>query len=198
VAAIEKVVLSLAAKFRFGYFDREDMKQQARLFAVQLINKRKYDPNRPLENFLYTHVRNRLINFKRDNYKRSEPPCVGCPFYDKLCKQSKNQCTAFEKREDCKKYMGWVQRNQAKQGLMHPMDIASIFDERLSHNHSSIKEVELRELLEMIERSLPTVLLDAWQKARMGDRLRKAEREKLQRHIIKIFGPKEEHNGEEG
>jgi len=30
----------------------------------------RYDSNKPLENFMYTHINNRLKNFKRDNYYR--------------------------------------------------------------------------------------------------------------------------------
>ena len=32
----------------------------------------RYDEIRPLENFLSTHIKNRLINFKRDNYYRPD------------------------------------------------------------------------------------------------------------------------------
>ena len=30
----------------------------------------RYDSNKPLENFMYAHINNRLKNFKRDNYYR--------------------------------------------------------------------------------------------------------------------------------
>jgi hypothetical protein len=188
LAAIEKVVLSLSSKFVFGYYDREDMKQEARYEAVKLINAGKYDPKRPLENFLYTHVRNRLINLKRNKYKRYEPPCITCPFYDKLCKKSVNQCAEFEDKMHCKKYASWVQRNKVKQGLMHPVDISSIFDERLSQNKCVMREVEYREIVQIIESRLPTSLLPIWNRAKDGDKLRKSEREKLQKHILRIMG----------
>ena len=40
------------------------MKQQAAIFALEGLEK--YDNKRPLENFLWTHVRNRLFNYKRE------------------------------------------------------------------------------------------------------------------------------------
>lgn len=187
VAAIDKVVESLAAKFRFGYYDIQDMKQEARIAAIELINTKKYDTSRPLENFLYIHVRRRLINFKRDKYKRSEPPCISCVFYDKLCKKSTNQCVEYENKDDCKKYSNWIGRNKAKQGLMHPVDISSIFDERLSAKSSLLKDIELKEIVSIIEKGLPDTLAELWAKAKGGDKLRKSEREKLQRHILKIL-----------
>ena len=36
--------------------------------GVEGLNR--YDTNKPLENFMYTHINNRLKNFKRDNYYR--------------------------------------------------------------------------------------------------------------------------------
>jgi Sigma-70 region 2 len=187
LAAIEKVVSSLAAKFRFGYYEIDDMRQEARAKAIQLINEKKYDTSRPLENFLYTHVRNRLLNFKRDNYKRSEPPCINCPFYDKFCKKSTNQCAEFTNKDDCKKFSNWNARNKAKQGLMHPVDISSIFDERLSNGRSAENEVEFREIVGIIESQLPESLVSVWNKARNHEKLHKAEKEKLQKFILRVF-----------
>lgn len=194
MAAIEKVVSSLAAKFRFGYHETEDMKQEARLAAIKLMNLKKYDTSRPLENLMYSHVRNRLLNFKRDNYKRTEPPCISCPFYDKLCKKSTNQCAEFLDKLDCKKFFNWKKRNDAKAGLMHPVDISSIFDEKLSAKSSLMKEIELKEIISIIQAGLPAYVLPLWEKAKNGEKLRKSEREKLQRHIMKILEVENEHD----
>jgi hypothetical protein len=46
----------------------------------------RYDSARPLENFLYTHISNRLKNFKRDNYFR--PNSEGEP--EKVQQSKKN------------------------------------------------------------------------------------------------------------
>lgn len=186
-AAIEKVVSSLAMKFRFGYHETEDMKQEARLEAIKLMNSNKYDSSRPLENFMYTHVRNRLLNFKRNNYKRTEPPCISCPFYDKHCKKSTNQCAEFTNKDDCKKYSNWMARNKAKQGLMHPVDISSIFDEKLSAKHCLTRDIELREIISIIQEKLPEFLQPLWEKAKSGEKLCKSEKDKLQKYILKIL-----------
>ena len=79
----------LAAKFKFGYHEIEDMKQQARMFAWEALDR--YDGVRPLENFLWTHVRNRLYNFKRNNYSRLEKPCDTCEFF------KNNRCIIFKR-----------------------------------------------------------------------------------------------------
>ena len=58
IQIINNIANRLAGKFKFGYHDLEDMKQQARLFAWEGLEH--YDGVRPLENFLWTHVRMRV------------------------------------------------------------------------------------------------------------------------------------------
>ena len=65
----EKISKKLGYKFKFGYHSHEDMKQQAAIFALEGL--KNYDYKRPLENFLWTHVRNRLFNFKRNNFSKN-------------------------------------------------------------------------------------------------------------------------------
>lgn len=112
--AIDKVVGRLAYKFKFGYHDIEDMKQQATQEALKCLDQ--WDGVRPLENFMWTHVHNRLYNFKRDNYARLNKPCDTCPFW-----QNK-QCTKYDNQLDCDLYDGWVRRNEAKKALMSTVE----------------------------------------------------------------------------
>ena len=62
LAVIEKIANRYCHKFKFGYFTAEDIKQEAFIIAVDALDR--YDERRPLENFLSSHVKNRLINFK--------------------------------------------------------------------------------------------------------------------------------------
>jgi len=139
---ILKIADRFAAKFQFGYHDVEDMKQQCCEYALEGLSN--YDPTRgPMENFLTVHVRNQLINMKRKQYSRPQPPCVGCPFYDPDKKISQNQCLEFTKdRMDCEKFSAWDQRNQTKKGLMSPRNIDDFpRDTLVSDNDSSNKEI---------------------------------------------------------
>lgn len=68
IETITKVADRQAAKFRFGYYEVEDMRQEAFIIAMDALDR--YDEKRPLENFLAVHVNNRLKNFKRDNFYR--------------------------------------------------------------------------------------------------------------------------------
>ena len=65
---IQRIAKQLAPRYVFGSYEREDIEQEATILALDGL--KRYDGVRPLENFLYTHVSNRLKNFKRDNYFR--------------------------------------------------------------------------------------------------------------------------------
>ena len=113
---IDKICYKLLHKFRFGYHDIEDMKQQAYIFAIQGLDN--YDPSKPLENFLWTHIRNRLFNFKRDKYQRPDLPCSTCEHYDKHYASSTSQCNKYNCRSNCTLYNNWYIKNNNKKNLM--------------------------------------------------------------------------------
>ncbi len=68
VDTIMKVAKRLAPKYVFASYEIEDIEQEA--FLIGVAGLEKYDQSRPLENFMYTHINNRLKTFKRDNYYR--------------------------------------------------------------------------------------------------------------------------------
>tara|TARA_Y100000296_G_scaffold21208_1_gene25101 strand:+ start:113 stop:622 length:510 start_codon:yes stop_codon:yes gene_type:complete len=65
---IDKIASKLAPRFVFASYEVEDIKQEAFLMGIEALER--YDSSKPLENFLYAHINNRLKNFKRDNYYR--------------------------------------------------------------------------------------------------------------------------------
>ena len=67
---ILKVAQKLAPKYVFASYDIEDIEQEA--FILGIDGLKRYNSDKPLENFLYSHVNNRLKNFKRDNYYRQD------------------------------------------------------------------------------------------------------------------------------
>ena len=58
---ISKVARKLAPKYVFASYDVDDIQQEAFLMGVEALDR--YDTDKPLENFLYTHINNRLKNF---------------------------------------------------------------------------------------------------------------------------------------
>ena len=68
IDVITRVSKKLAPKFVFASYETEDIEQEAFLMGVEGLTR--YDSSKPLENFMYSHINNRLKNFKRDNYYR--------------------------------------------------------------------------------------------------------------------------------
>lgn len=169
----------LAYKFHFGYHSIEDMKQQAAIFALEGL--KKYDNSRPLENFLWIHVRNRLFNYKRDNYQRPDKPCLSCRFYDKHCNKSSNQCTEFKNKDDCEEYNAWYKRNNNKKNIMKPSALDDIGENFfVKRNETSVPEqAEFNKLIELLDKHIPAQYRETYLKLKHGDKVYKADLEKI-------------------
>lgn len=70
VSVIYKISSRLASKYTFPNYEEEDIAQEAFIIGMEAMSR--YDEVRPLENFLSIHIKNRLMNFKRDNYYRPD------------------------------------------------------------------------------------------------------------------------------
>jgi DNA-directed RNA polymerase specialized sigma24 family protein len=181
VEIMQKVVNLLAPSFRFGCYDVDDIKQEGMTFAIQAMDK--YDESRPLENFLYSHIKNRLINLKRDRYKRNDSPCTSCH----------NAIDGYTEHQDgkyCEKYIAWYRRNSAKQNLMHTIDISTITQDRETKTKiadSAVYEVEVRELVELVDEFLPAELRASLLQMRAGQPVPKARRLEVERAVQDIL-----------
>jgi hypothetical protein len=182
IVAINNVAKKLGHKFKFGYHSFEDMKQQATIFALECLNR--YDKSRPLENFLWTHVRNRLFNFKRDNYQRPDKPCLKCEHHDPYLKCSTNNCAKFCNKTDCELYRLWESRNNNKKNLMTLQYIEdnSIFSE----NDNFISNIANKEIVDIIDQKIPASERENYLKLKNGVKITRVELCKLQQIIIGI------------
>ena len=180
---LENISKRLAHKFRFAYHSVDDMKQQAAIFALEGL--KNYDKKRPLENFLWTHVRNRLFNYKRNNYQRPDKPCHSCPFFDKGCKVSINQCEKFSNKDDCELYAAWAKRNEAKKNIIQPGYIES----NTSFSPSTTIEplLENKELIKFLDSHIQTEYREIYLKLKHGLKVNKGDLKKLQNHITKLM-----------
>lgn len=179
----EKISKKLGYKFKFGYHSHEDMKQQAAIFALEGL--KNYDKSRPLENFLWTHVRNRLFNYKRDNYQRPDKPCLTCPFYNSSLA---SECSEFSHKNDCSLYASWIQRNDSKKNIMKPLGI-----DHVSENSKEIvkddfvKSLSNQEILSVIDKNISVKNRPIFLKLLGGSKVPKTEIKKLVNEIKKIL-----------
>ena len=178
----EKISKKLGYKFKFGYHSHEDMKQQAAIFALEGL--KNYDKSRPLENFLWTHVRNRLFNYKRDNYQRPDKPCLSCPLFD----SKNNCCTEFQNMTDCSLYEGWIKRNDTKKNIMKPVAM-----EAITHTQNELSSENLfqnisnKEILDIIDKNISIKNRPIFLKIKGGSKVLKSDMKKLLNEIKKIL-----------
>jgi hypothetical protein len=184
---IDIITKKLAYKFKFGYHDVEDMKQQISIFAIEGL--KNYDHKRPLENFLWTHVRNRLFNYKRDNYQRPDKPCYTCPLYNKASKL----CTKYSNKNDCELYSKWLDRNQSKKNLMYLTTIDELKDYGNIFFDSSATS-DQTEILHIIENNLIGEHRTIYLKLKNGTKINKSDKTKLLNKIQEILCQKNEDN----
>jgi hypothetical protein len=185
---VDIIAKKLAYKFKFGYHDFDDMKQQISIFALEGL--KNYDHKRPLENFLWTHVRNRLFNYKRDNYQRPDKPCLSCPIYDPHCKKSINQCEQYANKEDCSLYKSWTDRNSTKKNLMHLNTIDEIKDYGntfISDENLLVNSIEANELWKLIESHLTGEYRTLYLKIKSGNKVSKGDMDKLASKLREII-----------
>lgn len=183
LAALDIVTKKLVHKFKFGYHNPEDMKQQAAIFALQGLEK--YDSSRPLENFLWTHIRNRLFNYKRDNYHRPDNVCLTCPFYDPTNSSSINQCKKFINKNECEIYSCAQIRNELKKNIMSPSDID--ISHTINNKKDFLEEISNKEILSIIENNISTKYREYYLKLKSGVKISSKEKEKLKLHIQYII-----------
>ena len=174
LTVLENISKRLGHKFKFGYHSYEDMKQQAAIFALEGLEK--YDNKRPLENFLWTHVRNRLFNYKRDNYQRPDKPCLSCVFYDAHCNTTINQCKEYDDKTNCEEYNTWNNRNTNKKNIMKPVGIEDLKEQnvnipRLSSSHSILEIVSNKQVLKILDENIPAQIRSTYLKLKYGDKI---------------------------
>lgn len=177
---VDVISKKLAYKFKFGYHDFDDMKQQISIFALEGL--KNYDHKRPLENFLWTHVRNRLFNFKRDNYQRPDKPCLTCPLYDPHCKNSTSSCEQYQNKEDCDLYHSWLNRNNIKKNLMHLTTIDEIKNYGnafTSDEDLLINNIATSEIMTLLETHLTGEYRSLYLKFKAGNKMSKSDTDKL-------------------
>jgi hypothetical protein len=191
LTVLDNISKRLSHKFRFGYHDIEDMKQQAAIFAIEGLEK--YDNSRPLENFLWTHVRNRLFNYKRNNYQRPDKPCLTCPLYDKAYKVSHNQCSKYENKTDCELYTAWAVRNDAKKNIMQP----SYIDTEYHHSNLQTNDftglIQNQEIVKFLDENIQPEFRENYLKLKHGTKIAKQNLIKLQKHIFSLMETSEWH-----
>ncbi len=188
VQIIDKISSRLAHKFTFGFYTYEDIKQQAFIEGWKGLDT--YDASRPLENFMWTHIKNRLCNFKRDNFERLDKPCLKCPL-NAYNTNVPSGCNLYIDKQQCDLYKNWSIRNSPKKNLMNTIDIDNIDDEResnISKMDTIAEDIDKANLFALIDDKLPIYLRPYYIKWKSGCKIPKIYRDEIKAVIKKIAG----------
>jgi DNA-directed RNA polymerase specialized sigma24 family protein len=152
LTAAQHVAGVLAAKFRFGPHDADDVRQMVFVFALEALPK--FDPSRgKLEGYLYRNCRNRLSNARRDLLGcRTDAPCRVCYEAATGTGDGHPEGTVCEKAEQFKE---WWSRRQTRAKLSSPLGMESAPEEARVSVSTVESDVAAKELRELIDVRLP-------------------------------------------
>jgi len=189
LAAMENVVARLAHGFVFGIHTLADMRQQCYIEALDILPKyqtggldKQGKPKRALENFLYVAVKNRLKNFRRDNWMRNDPPCA-------LCHDGRQ--SEHPDGQVCARYRKWKTSNKRKSNLAQPGPIDTVPDETeasLRAESDAVPLAEMRELEAKIDAAMPVELRSTYLKMRAGQPVLKGPRLQVEEVVRGVIG----------
>lgn len=162
---------ALSAKFRFAYHTKEDISQEIDLMCLEAISK--YDGIRPLENFLMSHCKKRLINLKRV-YNRKVDLCKEC-----------RECRGGDLCGVCKPK---VERAEAKKKSFDFVDIDSLDeDSEVLQYVSSVSIASISEIYQIIDEELPTDLRPFYLKLLHNTPISMYNKQRVFNSILKIL-----------
>lgn len=179
IDCIQRICRRLANTFRFSFYTREDIEQQG--FIEGMKGLETYNGLHPLKNFLSTHIRNRLKNFKRDNYKRNDPPC-------KVCSNHIEGKTKHRNKRFCDKYLNWIKKNETRQNIINAINIDVINEDSQQDKKPVFDDVDSRELLDKIDANLPLDMRKDYLKLRDGLKIPKDRTIEIENKIKDILG----------
>ena len=168
IDTIVRVVDRYAKKFQFSYHEIDDIKQEGFMIGMEALGR--YDPSRPLENFLAVHIKNRLKNFRRDNFFKPDE--------------------TLSKNVNSDKDMKKLQRNNVRMFLLYPIDIDSVKQDGESNMSSPdefINDIQIRELMRIIDINLEVSYRKDYLKIKDGIYVSKVRREEIYNEIKTIL-----------
>ena len=191
-AEIMRLASILSRGFAFGYYTDEDIAQEAYIDALEGLPNydnggldSNGDAKRPLDKFLFTHIKFKLLNLKRDEFRRSDPPCVSCHLDDFSVHMHDGYC---------RKYAEWRSRNDAKSGLMAPLGLTDLeAANRPGQNESdALDAVSRAEIVAKLDAIIPASLRASYLKMKSGETIKRSHREAIKKLIAENFSDAED------
>lgn len=177
---IDRVIDRFYKKFIFSYHEASDVRQEARILALEGLEK--YNGLYPLEHFLSVHIRNRLCNFKRKNYVRIDKPCFNCPFNAYV----NGECTKYNDINECEPFSKWNVKNEAKRNIISPIGLSYTVDDNeqnLHYESDPVDSMSNKEMMAFIDENISVENRSIWLKLRGGIKISKIDQEKVKSEL---------------
>lgn len=189
LAVIERVVKVAARNYSFGIHSSDDVEQVGRMECVILLSKGKYDPARPLKNYLHKHLKRRFINLRRE-ILRADTQSVGCRACYHMWQSSvktPEPCGADTRQ--CKQFLTWAANHAQKLKVGFPDNIESASSQTQSMilEDTVFRQVAGRELLDRIDRNLPAELRGDFRILWEGKGIPKDRKSAVQQAVLEIL-----------
>lgn len=156
LSVVEKVASRVCHRYTFGCYDSDDIRQEAVIMGMEVWPR--WDEQRPWENFVATHISNRLKSLKRDKYFR-----LGL---DDAAPERK-------------------QRNETKRNLMEPTEIS---EDDSYYEEDTFERLCTEEAIDTVLMSLPTHLRNDFQRMANGVTVSKTRRNNVVEAVKEILG----------
>lgn len=190
IQVIKEVAPPHCRKYSFPGHTEEDMMQIAIMEGID--GAHRWDGKRPLKNFLSIHIRNRLYNYKRNNYSRMEAPCKKCPLKAYL---PPDGCSAYKSRMDCDLFKNWYDKNQDRQNINNAMGFEVVSDIHEKSMKSDVlieDELDTKQLVSLIDDNISGEFRKDYLIYINGGKLSHRRLEELINHIQEILCQQQE------
>lgn len=171
---IERVVRRISPDFTFGSQTLEDIQQEVRMTCWKAVFSFVGHKAALYQFFLVSSTR-AMINLKRNNFSRSEPPCHKCVFFEP---KAQHDCRAFAEKTDCERWALFLKSNKTKSTLADPA-IEAIFEQTIPEEDVVLDAVVVNELRHLIDTKLDVKLRTDYLKLVSGAYLPTYRKEKL-------------------
>lgn len=156
---IHDVCTSIASDRWIPGYSRDDIFQQAYVIAMEGLAN--YDNKRSLENFLFIHVKNKLKSLRRTKYHIPGCTCGKCA-----------KCV----------------NNERKHNINYCVDIDDVNDAMsVLDNKDTSSEVEQKDLLDYIDKYIPTHIRDDYLRVLAGVSIPQARKQKVIRIVEELI-----------
>lgn len=171
--ALAEVARVLGGKLAFGAWAPDDIAGEVWAEGLEVLSvPDRYDPTRPIGNFLYVHCKRRIHNLKRKHHYRAARPC-------KCCSPDSPPV------EPCERFVVWKRLNESRYNLSRPVEEIA---EPLAPGTSVLDEVIAREMVEVLARDLPEPFKGDFRRALAGERFQGDRLHALQDEVAHLLG----------